>query len=83
MRVTGVYGETKAFVRDPDLMTRLAQWPVAVVLSEVYRIEGEPLLIEDLGFADKNILNNAYDGGNYPRPCQGQESLNLWRYGSH
>ncbi|MCV0387922.1 MAG: hypothetical protein K5821_16285 [Nitrobacter sp.] len=62
VRVTGVYGETKAFVRDPDLMARLVQWPVAVVLSEVYRIEGEPLLIEDLGFADKNILNNAYDG---------------------
>jgi hypothetical protein len=62
VRVTGVFGETKAFVRDPDLMGRLAQWPVAVVLSEVYRIEGEPLLIKDLGFADKNILNNAYDG---------------------
>ncbi|MER8691524.1 hypothetical protein NKI77_04860 [Mesorhizobium opportunistum] len=62
VRVTGVFGETKAFVRDPDLMARLAQWPVSVVLSEVYRIEGEPLLIEDLGFADKNILNNAYDG---------------------
>jgi 5-methylcytosine-specific restriction protein A len=61
-RVTGVYGETKAFVRDPGLMARLAQWPVAVVLSEVYRIEGEPRLIEDLGFADKNILSNAYDG---------------------
>ncbi|MGV1990000.1 hypothetical protein ACQZ5N_25610 [Agrobacterium sp. 22-221-1] len=62
VRVTGVYGETKAFVRDPDLITRLTQWPVAVVLSEVYRIEGAPRLIEDLGFADKNILNNAYDG---------------------
>ncbi|RJT21310.1 hypothetical protein D3227_39770 [Mesorhizobium waimense] len=22
-------------------------------------------------------------GGNYSRPCQGQESLNLWGYGSH
>ncbi|MFW8586910.1 hypothetical protein ACOJBM_24765 [Rhizobium beringeri] len=32
------------------------------MLSEVHRIEGEPRLIEDLGFADKNILNNAYDG---------------------
>jgi 5-methylcytosine-specific restriction protein A len=62
VRVTGVYGETKAFVRDPVMMARLAQWPVAVVLSEVYRIEVEPRLIEDLGFADKNILNNAYDG---------------------
>jgi 5-methylcytosine-specific restriction protein A len=61
VRVTGVFGETNAFVRDADLRQRLAQWPVAVVLSEVYRIEGEPLLIEDLGFPDRNILNNAYD----------------------
>jgi len=49
VRVTGVYGETKAFVRDPALFERLAQWPVAVVLSEVYRVDGEPLLIDDLG----------------------------------
>lgn len=62
VRVTGVYGETKAFVRDPALYERLAQWPVAVVLSEIYRIEGEPLLIDDLGFPDRNILANAYDG---------------------
>jgi 5-methylcytosine-specific restriction protein A len=62
VRVTGVFGETKAFVRDTDLLRRLAQWPVAVILSEVYRIEGEPLLIEDLGFPDRNILTNAYDG---------------------
>jgi hypothetical protein len=41
----GGMSETKAFVRDPDLLARLAQWPVAVVLSEVYRIEGEPLLM--------------------------------------
>jgi 5-methylcytosine-specific restriction enzyme A len=61
VRVTGVYGETQAFVRDPSLLERLTQWPVAVVLSEVYRIEGEPHLIENLGFADKGILNNAFD----------------------
>lgn len=29
VRVTGVYGETKAFVRDPTLMARLAQWPAS------------------------------------------------------
>jgi 5-methylcytosine-specific restriction protein A len=62
VRVTGVFGETKAFVRDPELLERLAQWPVAVVLSEVYRIDGEPLLIDDLGFPDRAILANAYDG---------------------
>lgn len=62
VKVTGVFGETRAFVRDSDLLARLAQWPVAVVLSEIYRIEGEPLLIDDLGFPDRNILANAYDG---------------------
>lgn len=62
VRVTGVFGETKAFVRDKALYERLAQWPVAVVLSEVYQIDGEPLLVEDLEFSDRTILTNAYDG---------------------
>jgi hypothetical protein len=61
VRVTGVFGETVAFVRDPVLRARLAQWPVAVVLSEVYAIEGEPRLIEELGFEDRQILANAFD----------------------
>ncbi len=61
VRVTGVFGETAAFVRDAALRTRLAQWPVAVVLSEVYSIEGEPRLIDDLGFDDRRILANAFD----------------------
>jgi 5-methylcytosine-specific restriction enzyme A len=62
VRVTGVFGETKAFVRNPELLARLAQWPVAVVLSEIYKIEGEPLLIDDLKFPDRTILGNAFDG---------------------
>jgi 5-methylcytosine-specific restriction enzyme A len=62
VRVTGVYGETKAFVHDPEVLSRLAQWPVAVVLSEVHTIDGLPRLIEDLGFSDRKILENAYDG---------------------
>lgn len=61
VRVTGVFGETSAFVRDPALLQRLRQWPVAAVLSEVYAIEGEPHLIDDLMFADKRILANTYD----------------------
>lgn len=61
VRATGAYGETTAFVRDTSLRKRLEQWPVAVVLSEVYETEGEPLLVDDLGFGDMNILVNAYD----------------------
>jgi hypothetical protein len=61
VRATGVYGETTAFVKDNDLRLRLSQWPVAIIVSEVYAVEGEPRLIEDLGFEDRRILANAYD----------------------
>lgn len=61
VRATGVYGETTAFVRDEELRARLAQWPVAIIVSEVYSIRGEPRLVEDLGFPDRRILANAYD----------------------
>jgi len=61
VRATGVYGETTAFVRDEELRERLSQWPVAVIVSEVYTVRGEPRLIEDLGFPDRRILMNAYD----------------------
>lgn len=61
VRGTGVYGETTAFVRDEDLRARLVQWPVAVILSEVFVVKGEPRLVDDLGFPDRRILANAYD----------------------
>jgi 5-methylcytosine-specific restriction enzyme A len=61
VRATGVYGETTAFVRDDELRARLAQWPVAIIISEVYSVKGEPHLVEDLGFPDRRILANAYD----------------------
>lgn len=61
VRSTGVYGETTAFVRDEDLRVRLAQWPVAIIMSEVYTVSGQPRLVEDLGFPDRRILVNAYD----------------------
>ncbi|MCZ6863684.1 MAG: HNH endonuclease [Alphaproteobacteria bacterium] len=61
VRATGVFGETIAFVRDDELRLRLSQWPVAIVVSEVYSVDGEPRLVEDLGFPDRRILANAYD----------------------
>ncbi|WP_421915326.1 HNH endonuclease signature motif containing protein [Mesorhizobium sp.] len=61
VRSTGVYGETTAFVRDDELKARLAQWPVAVIISEVYSVVGEPRLIQDLGQPDHRILTNAFD----------------------
>ena len=62
IRITGVYGETIAFVQSDELKKRLEQWPVAVVCSETYAIEGGPHLIDDLGFSDRTILTNAFDG---------------------
>ncbi|AYD02695.1 HNH endonuclease [Neorhizobium sp. NCHU2750] len=61
MRVTGVYGKTSDFIADGPTKERMSQWPVATILTEVYAIEGEPRLVEDLGFADRRILENAYD----------------------
>ena len=61
VRATGVFGETTAFVRDDTLRVRLAQWPVAIIVSEVYSVWGEPHLVEDLAFPDRRILTNAYD----------------------
>ncbi len=61
VRTTGAYGETTAFVTGGSLQKRLRQWPVAVVLSEIYAIDGEPLLVDELGFEDMSILANAYD----------------------
>jgi 5-methylcytosine-specific restriction protein A len=62
VRVTGAYGETNAFVRDAALRERLSQWPVAVMLAEVYSVVGDPHLMDDLGFPDRRVLENAYDG---------------------
>jgi hypothetical protein len=61
VRATSIYGETVAFVRDDELRARLAQWPVAIITSEVYSIMREPSLVDDLGFPDRRILTNAYD----------------------
>ena len=61
VRATGVYGETTAFVRDDELRADLEQWPVAIIVSEVYAVRNEPRLVEDLGFPDRRILENAYD----------------------
>jgi 5-methylcytosine-specific restriction endonuclease McrA len=61
-RATGVWGETRAFIGETSIYPDLQEWPVAVVLSEVYRIEGGPHINRDLGFADRDILTNAFDG---------------------
>ena len=61
VRVTGVYGETSAFVHDEQVAQDLEQWPVAVVLADVFSVVGWPHLVDDLGFPDRKILLNAFD----------------------
>jgi 5-methylcytosine-specific restriction protein A len=59
--VSGVYGKTDAFLNDPEERGRLAQWPTAVALNDVWEFEDLPHLINDLGFPDGRILENAFD----------------------
>src|SRR5688572_9095637 len=38
--VSSVYGETEAFIQDPAIRERLAQWPTAVALRDIYEVDG-------------------------------------------
>lgn len=74
VKSTGVYGSTRVFVRNAKVLDGLAQWPVAVVVSEIYSFIDEPHLVENLGLMDKTILANAYD-----RVVRNEEKLaSLW-----
>ena len=53
----------------------LAQWPIAMVLHDVYDIEGHPRLVEDLGLEDRTILVNAFDTVRRPE----QKVERLWQ----
>lgn len=60
-KVSKAYGETNAFYLDPGDQVRLAQWPVATGLLDVYEIDGFPHLVDELGLPDRTILANAFD----------------------
>lgn len=61
-RLSLVYGPTSSIVADPVEVQRLAQWPVAIALHDVWRFVGTPHLVDDLGFVDRAILAGAQDG---------------------
>jgi hypothetical protein len=61
-KVAPAYGDTQIFVHDAEYRKRLSQWPVAVALSEIYAIEGEPDAEHDLDFDGGELLFNAFDG---------------------
>lgn len=60
-RVSKVYGETPVFYTDPLDRAQLARWPVATALLDVYQVNGQPHMVEDLGLPDRTILANAFD----------------------
>lgn len=61
VRVGYDFGDTASFV-EPSEAQRLAQWPVAVVLNDVWVVDGFPHLRTDLAMPDRRVLENAMDG---------------------
>lgn len=61
VKVSKVYGETNVFYTRPQDRERLARWPVATALLDVFEVVGRPHLVDDLGLPDRSILQNAYD----------------------
>ena len=62
VRVATVYGDTATLLDDQTEIQRLARWPVAVGLHDVWRLHGDPSLIDDLGMPDRRVLERAVDG---------------------
>jgi hypothetical protein len=62
VRAGTVYGDTTTLLDDPVEVQRLAQWPVAIILHDVWRFAGDPRLVEDLGLPDRRVLEGAVDG---------------------
>lgn len=73
-RTALVYGPTSTLITDPAEVSRLAQWPVAIGLHDVWRFSGEPHLVDDLDFADRTILAGSQDGIVHPTEAM----LRLW-----
>ena len=67
VRASTRYGETAAFVPDKEA-ERLAQWPVGLLLHDVWAIDGFPHQIRDLGLPDLRLLAGAQDGIVRPEP---------------
>lgn len=61
-RAGTVYGDTATLLDDPVEVQRLARWPVAIALQDVWQVRGNPRLIEDLGMPDRLVLEGAVDG---------------------
>ncbi len=62
VRASTVYGDTSTLLDDPTEIQRLAQWPVAVALHDIWRFDDNPRLVEDLGLPDRRVLEGAVDG---------------------
>ena len=55
------YGLT-ADLAEPEEAKRLQQWPVVLVMNDVWEFDGYPHLIDDMKMPDKRVLEAAMDG---------------------
>lgn len=71
------YGLTDEMLADETQRERMARWPIATELLDVYEVVGTPHLIDDLGLPDKRILDRAFDRviGFEERP---EKIIELW-----
>ncbi len=69
-----VFGATRVLAEQEEA-TRLAQWPVASVMHDIWKFDGFPHLVDDLGMPDRTVLAAAMDG--VVRPADKIEQL--WR----
>ncbi|TYC78783.1 hypothetical protein [Novosphingobium sp. BW1] len=60
-RASTVHGDTATLLDDPTEIERLSRWPVAIALNDVWRLQGYPRLVEDLGMPDRRMLEGAVD----------------------
>lgn len=68
-RLAAVYGPTSTLVSDPQEAARLAQWPVAIGVHDVWRFDDDPHLVHELAFRDRTILAGSQDGIVRPVPA--------------
>lgn len=79
VRAGTLFGETAAFVPEEEAR-RLAQWPVGLLLHDVWAFQGYPHQIHDLSMPDLRLLAGAQDGIVRPEPRIAElwEALRDW-----
>lgn len=79
VRAGTLYGETAAFVPEQEAQ-RLGQWPVGLLLHDVWEFGGYPHQVRELGMPNLRLLAGAQDGIVRPEPRISElwEALRNW-----